>query len=386
MGPLKGLRVIEMAGLGPAPFCGMLLADLGAEVLSVQRRATSDLGLEIETRFDLLNRNKQAVAVDLKSPEGLALVRDLIAKSDVVIEGFRPGVMERLGLGPEVCLAQNSGLIYGRMTGWGQQGPLSARAGHDINYIAMSGALAAIGNDPDGAPAVPLNLIGDFGGGSLYLAMGVLAALHERRNSGMGQVVDAAMVDGVGSLMTMHYGFWQAGIWQLARGSNAVDGGAPWYTTYRTSDGGYMAVGAVEQRFYRDMLAILGLNEAALPHQYDRTGWPKLREIFAEVFAGRSRAEWEAAFADSDACVSPVLSMEEAAAHPLSRDRASFVTRDDIVQPNPAPRFSRTTATQVRPPPVAAQSGAGALRAWGVAPERIDALTGQGIVAAAVPA
>lgn len=293
MGPLQGLKVLEMAGLGPAPFCGMLLADLGAEVLSVQRLASADLGFDIPTRYDLLNRNKEAVAVDLKSPEGIGLMLDLVRGSDLLIEGFRPGVMERLGLGPETCMAANPGLIYGRMTGWGQSGPLSARAGHDINYIAMSGALAAIGPEPGAPPAVPLNYVGDFGGGSLYLAMGLLAALHERRQSGLGQVVDAAMVDGVGSMMAMHYGYWQAGQWELRRGSNTVDGGSPWYTTYRTRDGGYVAVGAVERRFYAELLSVLGLADADLPDQYDREGWPRLRAAFAEVFATRSRNEWK---------------------------------------------------------------------------------------------
>lgn len=381
MGPLRGLKVLEMAGLGPAPFCGMLLADLGAEVLSVQRLASADLGFDIPTRYDLLNRNKEAVAVDLKSPEGIELMLDLVRGSDLLIEGFRPGVMERLGLGPEACMAANPGLIYGRMTGWGQSGPLSTRAGHDINYIAMSGALAAIGSEPGGPPAVPLNYIGDFGGGSLYLAMGLLAALHERRQSGLGQVIDAAMVDGVGSMMAMHYGYWQAGQWELQRGSNTVDGGSPWYTTYRTRDGGYVAVGAVEKRFYAELLSVLGLADADLPDQHDREGWPRLRAAFAEVFATRSRDEWEAAFAGTDACVSPVLDMAEAAGHELARSRGAFLCNDDVIEPAPAPRFSRSAPAGIRPPPVAARTGGPALRQRGIDADRIADLIRRRVVA-----
>lgn len=381
MGPLSGLKVIEMAGLGPAPFCGMLLADLGAEVLSIQRVTSADLGFDVPTRYDLLNRNKQALAVDLKSPEGVRLVLDLIRDSDLLIEGFRPGVMERLGLGPEPCMAANPGLIYGRMTGWGHTGPLAARAGHDINYIAMSGALAAIGPSPDAPPVVPLNYIGDFGGGALYLALGLLAALRERQQSGLGQVVDAAMVDGVGSLMTMHYGYWQAGQWDLQRGSNTADGGSPWYTTYRTSDGGYMAVGAVEKRFYAELLSVLGLAHADLPDQNDRAGWPRLRTAFAKVFATRTRDEWETAFDGIDACVTPVLDMAEAPAHELAQARGSFLRGNGVIEPAPAPRFSRSTPGDVRPPPVAAQTGVSALRQRGIGEGRIADLIRQGVVA-----
>lgn len=386
MGPLSGLKVIEMAGLGPAPFCGMLLADLGAEVLSIQRVISADLGFDVPTRYDLLNRNKQALAVDLKSPEGVRLVLELIHDSDLLIEGFRPGVMERLGLGPEPCMAANPGLIYGRMTGWGQTGPLAARAGHDINYIAMSGALAAIGPSPDAPPVVPLNYIGDFGGGALYLALGLLAALRERQQSGLGQVVDAAMVDGVGSLMTMHYGYWQAGQWDLQRGSNTADGGSPWYTTYRTKDGGYMAVGAVEKRFYAELLAVLGLADADLPDQNDRAGWPRLRTAFAEVFETRTRDEWEAAFDGIDACVTPVLDMAEAPAHELAQARGSFLRGNGVIGPAPAPRFSRSTPADVRPPPVAAQTGVSALRQRGIGEGRIADLIRQGVVAGQVAA
>lgn len=380
MGPLAGIRVVEMSNIGPAPFCGMLLADLGATVVSVQRLAAADLGLDIDLRYDFLNRGKQAVAVDLKSPEGVAVVRDLVAGADILIEGFRPGVMERLGLGPEVCHAANPRLIYGRMTGWGQDGPLRDRAGHDINYIAMTGALAAIG-PAGGAPVVPLNLVGDFGGGSMFLAMGVLAALVEARVSGKGQVVDAAMVDGVGALMAMHYGYRQAGIWSLDRGTNAVDGGAPWYTTYATADGRYMAVGAVEKRFYLEMLAVLGLDPAELPKQHDARRWPELRAILAARFVTRTRDEWEAAFEGRDACVSPVLDMDECTTHPLAVARGMFRHEGGVTEPGPAPRFSRTACKPGNPPPDARASTTATLADWGIAAERIAGLARDGVIA-----
>jgi alpha-methylacyl-CoA racemase len=303
MGPLTGVRIIEMSNIGPAPFCAMLLADMGAEVLRVSRLATEDLGFAIEPRFDLLNRNKQAVAIDLKAPEGVETVRQLVASADMLLEGFRPGVMERLGLGPDVCTAINPRLVYGRMTGWGQQGAMSHLAGHDINYIAMTGALAAIG-PRDGAPVPPLNLVGDFGGGALYLAMGMLAALLEARQSGQGQVIDAAMVDGVASLMAMHLGFRQAGIWENQRGANTVDGGSPYYTTYPTRDGKFMAVGAVEKRFYRLLLDKLELDPDQLPDQNDAARWPELR---ASIWTNASpiRSPSSAAFTRFTAALPP---------------------------------------------------------------------------------
>ncbi|SMH54755.1 CaiB/BaiF CoA transferase family protein [Mesorhizobium australicum] len=381
MGPLQGVRIVEMSNIGPGPFCGMLLADLGAEVVSVQRLSTGDLGFDIGLRYDLLNRSKQAAAVDLKSPEGVAVVREMIASADMVIEGFRPGVMERLGLGPEVCLADNPRLVYGRMTGWGQDGPLAQMAGHDINYIAMTGALAAIG-PKGGAPAVPLNLVGDFAGGSLYLAMGLLAALVEARQSGRGQVVDAAMVDGVASMLTMHLGYRQAKFWNLDRGTNSVDGGSPWYTTYATKDGRWMAVGAVETRFYREFVRILGLDVATLPGQHDHTRWDELRTIFATEFAKKTRDEWELLFEGTDACVSPVLDMDEAPHHRTANARGTFVQRDGLTEPAPAPRFSRTAATIRNSPPDARQTTASTLSAWGIDPARIARLSADGVIAA----
>ncbi len=380
MGPLTGVRIVEMSNIGPAPFCAMLLADLGADVLRVSRLATVDLGFEMEPRFDLLNRNKQAAAIDLKAPEGVETVKQLIATADMLIEGFRPGVMERLGLGPEVCAAINPRLVYGRMTGWGQQGSMSHLAGHDINYIAMTGALAAIG-PKDGSPAVPLNLIGDFGGGSLYLAMGMLAALVEARQSGQGQVIDAAMVDGITSLMAMHLGLRQAGIWENKRGSNAVDGGSPYYTTYPTSDGKFIAVGAVERRFYRLLLDKLELDPAQLPDQNDKERWPELHAILASKFAARTRSEWAGIFADSDACVTPVLDMDECLSHPFTKERGLYEVHEGVTAPAPAPRFSRTQ-TSVRGPTVDPVAGTrDALLAWGIAPEAIESLREKRVIA-----
>jgi alpha-methylacyl-CoA racemase len=380
MGPLKGIRIVEMAGIGPAPFCGMLLADLGAEVIRVDRLSASDLGFVIPQRFDFLNRSKRAVAVDLKSPEGVALVKELIASADALIEGFRPGVMERLGLGPDACLAANPRLVFGRMTGWGQDGPLKSEAGHDINYIALSGVLAAVG-PKGGDPVVPLNLIGDFGGGALYLAMGLLAAIIEARTSGKGQVVDAAMVDGAANLMTMHFGYLQAGFWRNARGSNAVDGGAPYYTTYRTRDGKYMAVGAVEKKFYLELLAKLGLSDRPLPKQNDEKRWPELRAVIADVFVTRTRAEWTEHFAGSDACVSPVLDMIESPEHSHMKARGIHVESDGVIEPGPAPRFSRTPGAIQNPPLDARTDSREALARWGVSPERIAALAAAGVIA-----
>jgi alpha-methylacyl-CoA racemase len=379
MGPLHGVRVVEMSNIGPGPFCGMLLADLGAEVVSVQRLAPSDLGFDIDRRYDLPNRSKQAVAVDLKAPEDVAVVKDMIAKADMLIEGFRPGVMERLGLGPNVCLALNPRLVYGRMTGWGQDGPLAHTAGHDINYIAIAGALAAIG-PKGGAPVAPLNLVGDFAGGSLYLAMGLLAALVEARASGKGQVVDAAMVDGVTSLLTMHIGYRQANFWNLERGTNAVDGGSPFYTTYRTKDDRWIAVGAVEKRFYRDFIARLGLDPKTLPGQYDRARWNELRDIIAAEIAKRTRNEWEKRFEGSDACVSPVLDMDEAPHHPAAVSRRAYVDRDGVREPAPAPRFSRTPAAIRNTPPDARATTAKTLESWGIARGRIESLTKAGLI------
>ncbi len=380
-GPLEGLRVIEMAGIGPAPFCAMLLADMGAEVVRIDRQEAIDLGLpgRNDRKYEVLLRGRRSLSVDLKSKAGRDVVLRMVNRADVLIEGFRPGVMERLGLGPDVCLQLNPRLVFGRMTGFGQEGPLAAAAGHDINYIALTGALAAIG-PKDGKPVPPLNLVGDFGGGAMFLAFGVLAALHEARHSGRGQVVDAAMVDGAAYLTAMFYGLTAAGTWREARADNALDGGAPWYDTYATKDGGWMSVGAIEGRFYAEMIERLGLKDAGLPAQHDRAGWPVLRQLLADTFASRTRSEWEAVFKDSDACVVPVLGLGEAAGHPYNTVRGVFVTRDGVPQPAPAPRFSRTVPVAgAAPGPVGADTDA-VLADWGLPVAEIAALKRQGVV------
>lgn len=342
-GPLTGVRVVELAGIGPGPFAAMLLADLGADVVRVERPNGS--GLAIDPDFDVTNRGKRSVIVDLKSERGLASVLDLVERADILIEGYRPGVAERLGVGPDTCHARNPGLVYGRMTGWGQEGPLAPRAGHDIAYIAVTGTLGLIGA-PDAPPAVPANLVGDYAGGSLYLVVGVLAALHHARATGTGQVVDAAIVDGAAHLASMIHGMLAAGGWQDRRGVNLLDGGCPFYGTYETADGQYMAVGALEPQFYEEFVDLLGLDGQA-PARKDMARWGELREAVAARFKTRTRAQWTAHFEGSDACVAPVLSLREAPAHPHLAARGTFTDVGGITQPAPAPRFS-VTRTAVR--------------------------------------
>jgi alpha-methylacyl-CoA racemase len=380
MGALSGVRVIEMAGIGPAPFCGMLLADMGAEVLRIDRLAAVDIGIPIPSKYDLLNRNKRSLAVDLKSPEGQSMVLRLIAQADALIEGFRPGVMERLGLGPEPSLKVNPRLVYGRMTGWGQYGPLSQAASHDINYIALTGVLNAVGQ-AGGAPVIPLNLIGDFGGGSLYLAMGILAALLSARATGRGQVVDAAITDGVANLLTMHYGFRQAGEWSIDRGSNLTDGGAPFYDVYRTRDDLYVSVGAVEKKFFGELLQRLGIRAEEFSVQHDRSDWDALRRRLAEVFATRTRAEWCALLEGTDVCFAPVLDMDECVSHPHNRARNTHVEFEGVMNPAPAPRFSETPSELRSAPPAPGQHSVQALRDWNFSEREIDALRGAGAIA-----
>ncbi|MFJ9407833.1 CaiB/BaiF CoA transferase family protein [Streptomyces sp. NPDC101393] len=346
-GPLGGVRVVELAGIGPGPFAAMLLADLGADVVRVDRPGGAGLG--IDPAKDITNRNKRSVLIDLKSPDGVAQVLDLVERADVLVEGYRPGVAERLGVGPEECLARNPRLVYGRMTGWGQDGPLAATAGHDIGYIAITGALGMIG-PADGPPAIPANLLGDYAGGSLYLVIGILAALqHARSDGGSGQVVDAAIVDGTAHLTSMIHGMLAAGGWQDRRGANLLDGGAPFYGTYETADGGHMAVGALEKRFYAEFIGRLGIEDDA-PGRDDLAAWGELRTAIAARFKTRTRAEWTEVFQDSDACVAPVLSLREAPAHPHLAARGTFVDDGGITQPAPAPRFSRTPGALRRPP------------------------------------
>ncbi|MER7536776.1 CaiB/BaiF CoA-transferase family protein [Streptomyces sp. NPDC097704] len=362
-GPLTGVRVVELAGIGPGPFAAMLLADLGADVVRVDRPGGAGIG--IDPARDLTNRNKRSVLVDLKAEEGPATVLDLVERADVLVEGYRPGVAERLGVGPEACLARNPRLVYGRMTGWGQDGPLAPTAGHDIGYIAITGALGMIGPDPDGPPTIPANLVGDYAGGSLYLVIGVLAALQHARTHGEGQVVDAAIVDGTAHLTTMIHAMLAAGGWQDRRGVNLLDGGCPFYGVYETSDGGHMAVGALEERFYEEFARLLDLADAG-SLRHDLARWPELRKAVADRFRSRTREEWTAVFDGSDACVAPVLSMREAPGHPHLAARATFTERDGIAQPAPAPRFSVTPGTLRTGPALPGADTAEVARDWAV--------------------
>ncbi|MCX4702706.1 CoA transferase [Streptomyces sp. NBC_01352] len=364
--------------MAPGPFACTVLADLGAEVLRVDR--ASDVDPDTRGSTDPLARGRRSLAVDLKHPDGAALVRHLAARADVLVEGFRPGVAERLGIGPEDCRAVNPALVYGRMTGWGQSGPLAPRAGHDITYLAVSGALGLIG-PPDRPPVPPVNLVGDFGGGGMLLALGILAALYERERSGLGQVVDAAMVDGAALLTTALHGLRATGDWQGGRGENLLDGGAPFYTTYETADGGHMAVGPIEERFYAQLLTGLGLSDDPdLPAQYDRERWPELRQRLAAVFKERTRDEWTALFEPTDACVAPVLSPWEAHLHPHNAARSVFTETAGVRQPAPAPRFDRTPGAVQGPPPVVGRDTRTALAHWGVDGPETDRLLAASVV------
>lgn len=367
-GPLDGIRVVELAGIGPGPFAAMLLADLGADVVRVDRPEPGALSAGPPGR-DLLNRGKRSVVVDLKHPDGAEVVLGLADQAAIMIEGWRPGVAERLGIGPQIALERNPGLVYGRMTGWGQQGPLARAAGHDIDYIAVAGALHPIGRAGE-PPQIPLNLVGDFGGGALYLVVGCLAALHVARTTGRGQVVDAAIVDGTAHLTTMFAGLLAGGAWQPERGRNLLDGGAPFYDVYATADGGHMAVGALEPQFYAELLRLLGLADADLPAQHDVAGWPVLRERFAKVFAEGTRDEWTKLFDGTDACVAPVLSLAEAQRHPHLVARATFEEHSDVRQPAVAPRLSRTPGAIGGSPPVPGADTEAVLTEWGLGPHR----------------
>jgi alpha-methylacyl-CoA racemase len=375
-GPLSGIRVLEFEAIGPAPFAGMLLADMGAEVLVVDRPAATDLGLKRERWYDVMMRGKRSVTLDLKAAGSTEAALELTGRADALIEGFRPGVMERLGLGPDAAHARNARLVYGRMTGWGQSGPLAARAGHDINYIALCGVLNAFGRKGE-APVPPLNLIGDFGGGGMLLGFGVACALVEAQRSGRGQVVDAAMVDGASLLAAMFSGFLAAKSWSEERGSNTLDTGAPWYDVYRTLDGKYVSIGAIEDKFYRELVAKLELS--GLPGQHERARWPELRQRFADCFASRTRDEWCRLFEGSDACFAPVLSFSEARRDPHNMARASFVNVAGVEQPAPAPRFSRTAATLPAAPPERGQGGREALARWGFNESEVKRLESRGL-------
>jgi len=373
-GPLTGIRVVELAGIGPAPFAAMFLADLGADVIRLDRPGPPALPVPMPLEADLLRRGRPSVVLDLKHPDGLATARDLIAKADVLIEGYRPGVAERLGLGPDECLARNPHLVYGRMTGWGQDGPLAHAAGHDIGYVAVTGALGAIGR-AGGPPQVPVNLVGDFGGGAMYLVAGILAALLEARTSGQGQVVDAAIVDGTAHISALVVGLVSGGVWSDQRGTNLLDTGAPFYDVYETSDGGWMAVGPLEQPFYEEFLRLVGLTESA-PDRLEPAEWPALRNLLADTFRTRSRSQWTAIFEGTDACVEPVLSYAEAPTHPHLAARGTYVEHHGVVQPAPAPRFSRTPGALTTPPPAIGAGTRSALEAWGV--DDVEALLASG--------
>jgi alpha-methylacyl-CoA racemase len=364
MGPLAGVRIVELGGIGPGPFAAMLLSDLGADVLRIDRIHAADGGVHMAEKFNLLHRGRRSVAMDLKTPEAVAAVRQLIEKADALIEGFRPGVVERLGLGPEDCLSLNPRLVYGRMTGWGQDGPLAQAPGHDLNYIALTGVLHSIGSH-GGPPVPPLNLAGDFGGGALYLALGIVSALLECRASGRGQVVDAAMVDGSASLMTLMYGMRAAGVWTDERGSNRLDSGAPFYNVYETLDGQYVALASNEARFYRNTLELLGLPVNEMPGQHDRAHWPEMKARFAQVFKTRTRDEWCRIMEGQEVCFAPVLSMGEAPNHPHIHARNTLVEFDGVMQPAPAPRFSRTPSSIQRGAPRPGQHTDEALSDWG---------------------
>ena len=374
MGPLQGVKVIELAGIGPGPFCAMLLADMGADVIRIDRADRVQDPIPDGPYVEVMNRGRRSVGVDLKSPEGVETVLTLAESADLLLEGFRPGVVERLGIGPDDCLARNPKLVFGRMTGWGQDGPWAQMAGHDINYIALAGALDHFGRKGE-APVPPLNLVGDFGGGAMFLAMGLLAGLVEARNSGKGQVVDAAMVDGTAVLMTMFHSFASMGMWSEERGTNLLDTGTPYYDVYETADGRYMSVGALESQFFAVLVEKTGLTgpDGGPPTQNDKSAWPHMREQLTSIFKAKTRDEWTEVFEGSDACVAPVLTMSEARAQHHNVERGTFIEVADVPQPAPAPRFSRTENEIQRPPSWPGQHTDEVLSDWGVPSDQITA-------------
>jgi alpha-methylacyl-CoA racemase len=381
-GPLAGLKIIEMVGIGPCPFAAMMLADMGADVIRIDRKPDPDAPNPypmLGTKFDVMARGRRSLALDLKDPRARQLLLDLVAKADVLVEGFRPGVMERLGLGPDPCLDRNPKLVYGRVTGWGQSGPLSQAAGHDLNYVALSGMLHAMGRE-DGPPAPPLNLVGDFGGGAMMLAFGVVCAAFEARQSGKGQVVDAAMTDGSALLGAMMYGLRAFGSWTDRRESNLLDGGAPFYDCYACLDGKFISVGAIEPQFYTQLLALAGVEDPQFRKQWRQADWPELKRKFAALFAARTRDEWCRLLEGTDVCFAPVLDMAEAPGHPHNAARATFVDVEGVTQPAPAPRFSRTQAEIGSPPSSPGQDGAAVLADWGWSAASVEALRRAGVV------
>ncbi len=376
MGPLHGVKVIEVGGIGPGPFCGMMLSDMGAEVVRVERKGQFAL---TEPKFDILLRNRRSVEIDLRKPEGVAVVLKMVEQVDALQEGFRPGVMEKLGLGPEVCLERNPRLVYGRMTGWGQEGPLSKAAGHDINYISLSGALHTIGRKGE-RPVPPLNLVGDFGGGGMLLAFGMACALFEAQRSGKGQVVDAAMIDGSAALMAMMYGFRASGFWTDERGANMLDGAAHFYDTYETADGKYVSIGSIEPQFYALLLKHTGIDEPDFQNQHDRTKWPTFKKQLAGIFKTKTRAEWCRIMEGTDVCFAPVLSLDEAPKHPQSQARNTFIQVEGVLHPAPAPRFSRTMPEKPKPPPKVGEHTEAVLAEFGLGAEDIEALKSAGAI------
>lgn len=379
-GPLTGYRIIEVAGIGPGPFCAMLLADMGADVIRVDRAQNVRPGAEAPA-WDVMNRGRRNLALDLKQPEGVETLLRLVEAADALIEGFRPGVMERLGAGPDVCLARNPKLVYGRMTGWGQDGPYAPWAGHDINYIALAGALAHIGRAGEG-PVPPLNLVGDFGGGGMFLAFGVVCGLLEAQRSGQGQVVDAAMVDGAAVLMSMFWGFRAIGMFdEHARGTNLLDTGAHFYDVFECADGGWVSIGSIEPQFYAELLRLTGLDaDPAFAKQMDKSAWPALKSRLADVFRTKTRDEWCSIMEHTDVCFAPVLTMAEAAAHPHNQARGTFIERDGVLQPAPAPRFSRTTPEIARGASAPGQDTRDVLIDWGFPADEVDKLFETGAV------
>jgi len=372
-GPLVGYKVIELAGIGPNPMCAMMLADMGAEVIRVDRLSDAGLGIKVDPKFGLLNRGRRSIAVDLKSAEGVALVLDLVAQADVLIEGFRPGVTERLGLGPDECLARNPKLVYGRVTGWGQDGPLAKAAGHDINYISLTGAAYAIGR-ADQPPSPPLNLVGDFGGGGMLLALGVVSALLEAQKSGRGQVVDAAMTDGAAALMAALYGLHASGYWTDERQGNVLDGGAHFYNAYETKDGKFISIASIEKKFYQEFLERTGFEDPEHAAHRDRGQWAENREKMAALFKTRTRDEWCEVLEGTDVCFAPILSLSEAPSHPHNVARGTFLELDGVTQPAPAPRFSRTPSKIQKGPSADGVDTEAVLSDWGYDAARIAAL------------
>ena len=376
MGPLKGLKIIEMAGIGPGPFCGMVLADLGVEIIRVDRASAIGTG----SKQDAANRGKKSIAVDLKSEEGVEVVLKLVETADAIFEGFRPGVMERLGLGPDVCSERNERIVFGRMTGWGQEGPLANAAGHDINYISLTGALAAIGR-PGSPPVPPLNLIGDFGGGGMLLALGLLAALLESKESKKGQVVDAAMTDGSALLMTMIYSMYSSGMWETSMGSNLLDGGSHFYDTYECKDGKFISLGSIEPQFYALLCQIAELDESIFGKQMSRDSWPEQKEAIKKIILDKTRDEWCELMEGTDVCFAPVLDMSEAPKHPHNVERKTFIDLEGVTQPAPAPRFSRTESEVVSSPSIVGEHTDEVLTSIGFSDEDINTLKTSGAVA-----